>query len=60
MKIRLSSYWIILTCRSDFELVFRGGNLTFIAVQHAKEVMSDSPGLVDFEVGQVNSVFASI
>ena len=32
--------------------------MTFIAVQHAKKVVSDSPRLVDFEVGLVNSVFA--
>ena len=27
--------------------------------QHAKKVVSDSPGLVDFAIGQVNSVFNS-
>ena len=26
-------------------------------MQHAKKVLSDSPGLVDFAVGLVNSVF---
>ena len=27
------------------------------ASQHAKKVLSDSPGLVDFAIGLVNSVF---
>ena len=26
-------------------------------LQHAKKVLSDSPGLVDFAIGLVNSVF---
>ena len=26
-------------------------------MQHAKKVVSDCPGLVDFAIGQVNSVF---
>ena len=26
-------------------------------IQHAKKVVSDSPGLVDFVIGLVNSVF---
>ena len=26
-------------------------------IQHAKKVLSDSPGLVDFAIGLVNSVF---
>ena len=29
----------------------------FIGVQCAKNVVSDSPGLVDFAIGLVNSVF---
>ena len=29
----------------------------FIVIQRAKEVVSDSPGLVDFAIGLVNSVF---
>ena len=28
-----------------------------MSVQHAKKVVSNSPGLVDFAIGQVNSVF---
>ena len=28
-----------------------------VQVQHAKKVVSDSPGLVDFAIGLVNSVF---
>ena len=28
-----------------------------ISAQHAKKVLSDSPGLVDFAIGLVNSVF---
>ena len=28
-----------------------------LSVQHAKKVASDSPGLVDFAIGLVNSVF---
>ena len=30
---------------------------TNMASQHAKKVVSDSPGLVDSAIGQVNSVF---
>ena len=33
-------------------------NIPFVySVQRAKKVLSDSPGLVDFAVGLVNSVF---
>jgi len=32
-------------------------NLTFKSVQHAKKVVSDGPGLVDFAIELVNSVF---
>ena len=35
----------------------QGYNLTPIYGQHAKKVVSDSPGLVDFAIGLVNSVF---
>ena len=28
-----------------------------MSIQHAKKVVSDSPGLVDFAIGLVNSVF---
>ena len=28
-----------------------------VKMQRAKKVVSDSPGLVDFDIGQVNSVF---
>ena len=28
-----------------------------VLCQHAKKVLSDSPGLVDFAIGLVNSVF---
>ena len=28
-----------------------------MSIQHAKKVVSNSPGLVDFAVGLVNSVF---
>ena len=31
--------------------------LTFCVKQRAKKVVSDSPGLVDFAIGLVNSVF---
>ena len=31
--------------------------LNFTALQHAKKVVSDSPGLVDFAIGLVNSIF---
>ena len=31
--------------------------LTIFSVQRAKKVVSDSPGLVDFAIGLVNSVF---
>ena len=31
--------------------------LHVIHAQHAKKVVSDSQGLVDFAIGQVNSVF---
>ena len=30
---------------------------TMYNIQHAKKVVSDSPGLVDFAIGLVNSVF---
>ena len=30
---------------------------TMYNIQRAKKVVSDSPGLVDFAIGQVNSVF---
>ena len=30
--------------------------LIFLKCQHAKKVVSDSPGLVDFAIGLVNSV----
>ena len=32
-------------------------NLCIDLGQHAKKVVSDSPGLVDFAIGLVNSVF---
>ena len=32
-------------------------NETYVSLQHAKEVVSDSLGLVDFAIGLVNSVF---
>ena len=28
-----------------------------MSIQHAKKVVSDTPGLVDFAIGLVNSVF---
>ena len=28
-----------------------------MSIQHSKKVVSNSPGLVDFAIGQVNSVF---
>ena len=31
--------------------------VNFIWIQHAKKVVSDSPGLLDFAIGLVNSVF---
>ena len=31
--------------------------LTLVLLQRAKKVLSDSPGLVDFAIGLVNSVF---
>ena len=31
--------------------------LEFMGIQCAKKVVSDSPGLVDFAIGLVNSVF---
>ena len=34
-----------------------GKVLKFIPLQRAKKVVSDSPGLVDFAIGLVNSVF---
>ena len=32
-------------------------SVSLLAPQHAKKVVSDSPGLVDFAIGLVNSVF---
>ena len=37
------------------KFIFRWNNV-FIKVQRAKKVVSDSPGLVDFAIGLVNSV----
>ena len=38
-------------------LIFRYGWYTYTVVeQHAKKVVSNSPGLVDFAIGLVNSV----
>ena len=43
-----------ISCRVDFATIkFQ----IFCVVQCAKKVVSDSPGLVDFAVGLVNSVF---
>ena len=33
------------------------GEKKVMFLQHAKKVLSDSPGLVDFAIGLVNSVF---
>ena len=41
-------------CKVDIEY-FIGGHI-FHRKQHAKKVVSDSPGLVDFAIGLVNSV----
>ena len=40
-------------CNCIFEDVF----LYVLQLQRAKKVLSDSPGLVDFAIGLVNSVF---
>ena len=40
-------------CNCIFEDVF----FYVLQLQHAKKVLSDSPGLVDFAIGLVNSVF---
>ena len=38
-------------------LSFTGNNLITVLTQRAKKVVSDSPGLVNFVIGLVNSVF---
>ena len=34
--------------------------VNFIWIQRAKKVVSDSPGLLDFAIGLVNSVFGQV
>ena len=40
-----------------FNKIQEGKGEAYLPVQRAKKVLSDSPGLVDFAVGLVNSVF---
>ena len=37
--------------------MFKNNTILFTCMQRAKKVVSDSPGLVDFAIGLVNSVF---
>ena len=41
----------------SYQLIKPNFCVLFHSDQHAKKVVSDSPGLVDFAIGLVNSVF---
>ena len=46
-----------LLCTKRFFSRYSGFSLSLKTNQRAKKVVSDSPGLVDFVIGLVNSVF---
>ena len=65
----LNVYLFVITCNNsnedddddddgnDNKISLFTLDIVFISTQRAKEVVSDSPGLVDFAIGLVNSVF---